>query len=67
MFYENRYNLIKNLEIIFIKLQQNANNYQTVGKIRKKRSSMYLNNTLKFNFESKIPSIITDIIKIKVK
>lgn len=30
-------------------------------------SSMYLNNTLKFNFESKIPSIITDIIKIKVK
>lgn len=67
MFYENRYNLIKNLEIIFIKLQQNANNYETVGKIRKKCSSMYLNNTLKFNFESKIPSIITDIIKIKVK
>lgn len=67
MFYENRQNLIKNLEIIFTKLQQNANNYQIVGKIRKKMSSMYLNNTLKFNFESKIPSIITDIIKIKVK
>lgn len=53
-------NLIKNLENI---LKSKKCKLSDSWKNKKKCTLMYLSNTSKFNFLSKVPPIITDIIK----